>query len=477
MARRSKIIATIGPASENARTLKGMIEAGMDVARIGLAHGTVDEQIAKFQMVRAVAADLGRHVGIVVDLPGPKVRCMPFTDGGAELVEDTQVSLGVEETKSSSDHINVDYPNLLQDVQLGDSLSFGDGQVVVSIENREGERLKARVVHGGKLNGSPGLHVPSDRLRMSSPTDHDLELLDTFVEMGTDMVAVSFVRSAHDIRRLGVEPAPRGPMVIAKVETKAAVSNLEGIIEASGAVMVARGDLGSEMDIEELPHLQKYIIQECIALGRPAITATQMLESMVSAPTPTRAEASDIANAVFDGTSALMLSGETAIGRDPVNAVRTMARITARADEKFDYESWAEHIQAIRRGSRSDAAYLRVTDALTMAAARTATETDAEAIICLSRSGFTVRSVARFRPTVPLFGMTFDDRTANQLSLSWGTRPLIFNEQATPAATAEEAVVTAARVGVVRSGDTVVVVSGSSAETHATDTLRVLRVP
>ena len=477
MARRSKIIATIGPASENARTLKGMIEAGMDVARIGLAHGTVDEQIAKFQMARAVAADLGRHVGIVVDLPGPKVRCTPFTDGGAELVEDTQVSLGVEETKSSSDHINVDYPNLLQDVQLGDSLSFGDGQVVVSIENREGERLKARVVHGGKLNGSPGLHVPSDRLRMSSPTDHDLELLDTFVEMGTDMVAVSFVRSAHDIRRLGVEPAPRGPMVIAKVETKAAVSNLEGIIEASGAVMVARGDLGSEMDIEELPHLQKYIIQECIALGRPAITATQMLESMVSAPTPTRAEASDIANAVFDGTSALMLSGETAIGRDPVNAVRTMARITARADEKFDYESWAEHIQAIRRGSRSDAAYLRVTDALTMAAARTATETDAEAIICLSRSGFTVRSVARFRPTVPLFGMTFDDRTANQLSLSWGTRPLIFNEQATPAATAEEAVATAARVGVVRSGDTVVVVSGSSAETHATDTLRVLRVP
>ena len=166
---------------------------------------------------------------------------------------------------------------------------------------------------GGKLNGSPGLHVPSDRLRMSSPTDHDLELLDTFVEMGTDMVAVSFVRSAHDIRRLGVEPAPRGPMVIAKVETKAAVSNLEGIIEASGAVMVA-GDLGSKWTLGSylIYHL---IIQECIALGRPAITATQMLESMVSAPTPTRAEASDIANAVFDGTSALMLSGETAIGQ------------------------------------------------------------------------------------------------------------------------------------------------------------------
>ena len=241
--------------------------------------------------------------------------------------------------------------------------------------------------------------------------------------------------------------------------------------------MVARGDLGSEADIEELPHLQKHIIQECIALGRPAITATQMLESMVSAPTPTRAEASDIANAVFDGTSAVMLSGETAVGRDPINAVGTMATITARADEMFSYEAWAERIQALRRRSTSAASYLRVTDALTMAAARTATETDAAAIICLSRSGFTVRRVARFRPTVPLFGMTFDERTANQLSLSWGTRPLIFDEQSTPAGTAAEAVDTAARVGVVRSGDTVVVVSGSSAKTHATDTLRVLRVP
>ena len=477
MARRTKIIATIGPASEDEATLRGMIQAGMDVARIGVAHGTLDEQVAKFRLVRSVAADLGHYVGIVVDLPGPKIRCAPFASGGVELLEDTHLLLGVDGSESSQDLINVDYPDLINDVQLGDTLSFADGKVVLTIEDSEGDRLKARVLHGGKLDGRPGLHVPSDRLRLTSPTDEDLSMLDAFVELGTDMVAVSFVRSAHDIRRLGVEPAPRGPMVIAKIETKAAVQNLEGIIEASGAVMVARGDLGSEADIEELPHLQKHIIQECIALGRPAITATQMLESMVSAPTPTRAEASDIANAVFDGTSAVMLSGETAVGRDPVNAVRTMATITARADEKFSYEAWAERIQALRRRSKSAASYLRVTDALTMAAARTATETDAAAIICLSRSGFTVRRVARFRPTVPLFGMTFDERTANQLSLSWGTRPLIFDEQSTPAGTATEAVDTAARVGVVRSGDTVVVVSGSSAESHATDTLRVLRVP
>ena len=226
MARRTKIIATIGPASEDEATLRGMIEAGMDVARIGLAHGTLDEQVAKFQLVRKMSADLGKHVGIVVDLPGPKVRCAPFGEEGIELIEDTQVSIGVDGSNSSSDFISVDYPNLLQDVQLGDSLSFGDGQVVVAVEEHEGDRLKARVVHGGRLEGRPGLHVPSDRLRLSSPTDHDLTLLDTFVELGTDMVAVSFVRSAHDIRRLGVEPAPRGPMVIAKIETKAAVSNL-----------------------------------------------------------------------------------------------------------------------------------------------------------------------------------------------------------------------------------------------------------
>jgi len=476
MARRTKIIATIGPASEDASTLRAMMRAGMDVARIGLAHGSLDDQVEKYRRVRSVAKELNQHIGILVDLPGPKIRCGRFPEGGVDLAEDQVIKLGIGETVSSKEVVSVGYESLLADVQVGDNLAFGDGNVVV--EGRSGDFLEARVMHGGHLEGNPGIHIPSDRLRLTTPTDHDLKLLDVFVELDADMVAVSFVRSAHDIRRLGVEPTPRGPLIVAKIETRAAVENLEGIIEASGAVMVARGDLGSETEIEELPHLQKHIIQECVALGRPAITATQMLESMVTAPMPTRAEASDIANAVFDGTSAVMLSGETAIGRDPENAVATMARITERADEKFDYEAWAEHIQAIRRRSKNDAAYLRVTDALTMAAARTASETDAKAIICLSRSGNTVRSVARFRPKVPLFGMTFDDQTANQLTLSWGTRPIIFEERDTPAATAAEALSTAARVGAVRSGDTVIVVSGSRAtDSRATDTLNVLQVP
>ncbi len=477
MARRTKIIATIGPASESEDVIRQLVRAGMDVARIGLAHGPKDDQIEKFRRIRAVAADEGRHVGILVDLPGPKVRCAPFGPGGIELLQDDRIRLAPGHGASTGEVVEVGYETLLTDVHPGDRLSFGDGNVVVEVEERASDGVKARVVHGGHLQGSPGMHIPSDRLRITSPTDADLDLVDTFVELGTDMIAVSFVRSAHDIRRVGVEPAPRGPLLVAKVETRAAVDNLEGIIEAAGAVMVARGDLGAECDIEDLPHLQKHIIEECIALGRPAITATQMLESMVQSPIPTRAEASDIANAVFDGTSAVMLSGETAIGRDPVNAVATMARITERADERFDYTSWRQNIQAIRRRSGRDADEFGVTDAITMAAARAAAELNANAIVCLSSTGFTVRSVARFRPTMPLLGMTFDERTAQQLALSWGTQPLIFREQDTPAATAAEAVATATRVGAVRSGDTVVVVSGSRSGGHATDTLRIVTVP
>ena len=224
-------------------------------------------------------------------------------------------------------------------------------------------------------------------------------MLDAFVEEGVDMVAVSFVRSAHDVRRVGVEPHPRGPLVVAKIETRAAVENLDGIIEASGAVMVARGDLGAELPIEELPHLQKRIIQRCITLGRPAITATQMLESMVHAPSPTRAEASDIANAVFDGTSALMLSGETAIGHDPVNAVATMARIAAAGRRRVRLRRLGlDRVQKTRVDAAAERSTHVVTNGMTTAAWRAANETGAAAIICITRTGFTVRSIARFRP-------------------------------------------------------------------------------
>lgn len=476
--RRTKIVATIGPASDNPATIKAMIEAGMDVARLGLAHGSLSDAIARHRMITAIAADMNRTVGILIDLPGPKVRVGAFAAGGTTLATGSVVELVPGKPESSATSLGVDYERLLSDVHPGDGLALGDGNVRLRVVSVDGSSAKAEITHGGSVQGRPGLHIPSDRLAMATPTAEDLYKLDAFVEEGVDMVALSFVRSAHDVRRVGTEPHPRGPLIVAKIETRAAVDNLEGIIQASGAIMVARGDLGIEMGIEELPHIQKRIIRDCIALGRPVITATQMLESMITAPSPTRAEVSDVANAIFDGSSAVMLSGETAVGLDPINSVATMARISDRADTEFDYEGWARRLRNLRRdGDRSETS--GITDAMTGAAWRAASEMGASAIICISDSGFTVRSIARFRPSMPILGFSPDERTVRQLTLSWGTTPLSGTTIGDSLETTDNLVIAARDQGYVRSGDLVAVLAGAGGpiRAHATDMLRLVRVP
>jgi len=476
MARRTKIIATIGPASESEAMIKDLAEAGMDVARIGLAHGSLNQAIEKFRRVRRVEKELGRPIGVMVDLPGPKVRAGHMPGDGLVVNQGDAIYLAPGSDPSTADMINVDHEGLLTDLHVGDKVAFGDGIVMAEVLERKGDHLEARITHGGLLQGRPGVHIPSDRLRISSPTPDDLHMLDAFIEEGIDMVAVSFVRSAHDVRRVGVEPHPRGPLVIAKIETRAAVDNLDSIIEASGAVMIARGDLGAEMPIEELPHLQKRILQRCITLGRPAITATQMLESMVTAPSPTRAEASDIANAVFDGTSALMLSGESAIGHDPINAVATMARIAERADDEFDYDAWGARVHAIASTMQvhTDTA---VTNGMTNAAWRAAQETGAAAIICLTRSGFTVRSIARFRPTAKIIGFSTDPQTLRQLTLSWGATPRLLDVDYQADGVISRVVDQVREAGELRRGDLVAVLSGSREYPgQATDMLRLIPI-
>lgn len=477
MARRTKIIATVGPASDSAVVLRRMIDAGVDVFRIGLAHGSLSDAVERYRNIRTVASDAGRVVGILADLPGPKVRLGQFADGGADLVAGSVVTLHPGASSSSATDLGVDYLDLLVDLHPGDSLALGDGTVRLRVTSVDGDSAKAEVSYGGLVQGRPGLHIPSDRLGLATPTAEDLYKLDAFVEEGVDMVAISFVRSAHDIRRVGTEPHPRGPLIVAKIETRAAVENLEGIIEASGAIMVARGDLGIEMGIEELPHIQKHIIRECIALGRPVITATQMLESMITAATPTRAEVSDVANAIFDGSSAVMLSAETAVGADPVNVVETMARISERADAEFDYVGWAKRMRQIRSNRVDEEA--RVTDAMTGAAWRAASEMGASAIICISETGFTVRSIARFRPLMPILGFSPNPRTERQLTMSWGTTPLS-GPTADDSLDMMDGLVTAARdQGHVRSGEMVAVLAGANRGSRAktTDLLRLVRVP
>jgi len=476
MHRRTKIVATIGPSSEDEATLRAMSHAGMDVARIGLAHNTIDEGLERYHRIRSVAEEEGQRVGIFVDLPGPKVRAASFGEHGVDVPTGSSIELRIGSDVSTSSVIEVDYEGLTSDMQPGDRLTIGDGGAVLEITDKSGDKILADVVHGSRLQGRPGVHIPSDRLQIATPTPDDFLALDAFVEAGVDMVAISFVRSAHDIRRVGTEPHPRGPLVIAKIETRAAVENLPGIIEASGAVMVARGDLGNECSLEELPHLQKQIIRDCIAGGRPVITATQMLESMVTSPAPTRAEASDVANAVFDGSSALMLSGETAIGVDPVNVVRTMSRIARRADEEMDYGAWAERLAEMRM-TKSDSASASVTDAMTMAAWRAAAELDIKSVLCISGSGFTVRSMARFRPEAEILGFSTSEATVQQLTLSWGTTPMLMQAGGSNEEMVTEAIRLAKQGGHVRAGELVGVLAGSDSRARATNVLRLERVP
>ena len=475
MNRRTKIVATIGPASEDEATLRAMIRAGMDVARLGLAHNTIDEGLERFHRIRKVSEEEGRRVGILVDLPGPKVRAGNFGETGVDVSSGSSIELRVGEAESSADVIEVDYEFLMRDIQVGDRVTIGDGGAVLEVTDKKADKMLANVVAGSTLRGRPGVRIPSDRLQIPTPTPEDFVALDAFVDAGVDMIAVSFVRSAHDMRRVGTEPHPRGPLLVAKIETRAAVDNLPGIIEASGAVMVARGDLGNECSLEDLPHLQKDIIRQCIAGGRPVITATQMLESMVTSPAPTRAEASDVANAVFDGSSAVMLSGETAVGADPTNVVRTMSRIARRADEEMDYPAWARRLAEMRMTDRSEST--SVTDAMTMAAWRATQELDVQNVLCISGSGFTVRSMARFRPEANILGFSLNEATVQQLTLSWGTTPMLMGKGGTNEEMVAEAMRLAKSAGHIRPGELVGVLAGSDSRAHATNVLRIERVP
>jgi pyruvate kinase len=474
MPRRTKIVATIGPASDDPVTLLALMEAGMDVARLGLAHNTVDEVLERYRRIRQVAAESGHGVGILIDLPGPKIRLANFGDHPIELSNGHRLTIVPGREHSDDRVVGVDYEDLLSDIHPGDALPVGDGSLVMLVESIDGDEAKAVVTHGGPIQGRPGLHIPSDRLSMASPTPEDLRALDAFVEAGVDMVALSFVRSAHDIRRVGTEPHPRGPLLIAKIETRAAVENLHGIIEESGAIMIARGDLGSELGIEEIPHLQKRITRDCISGAKPVITATQMFESMISSPAPTRAEVSDVANAIFDGSSAVMLSAETAVGHDPVLAVATMARVAERADAEFDYDAWARRIRLLRTETLADGG-ARITDAMTAATWRAASEIGVAAILCISESGFTVRSIARFRPRMPIIGFSPRERTVRQLSLSWGTVPVRASGHVDNISTMDEMILAARDGGHVRSGDIVAVLAGTGG--RSTDMLRLATVP
>ena len=484
MERRTKIVATIGPASEDPSTLARMVAAGMNMARLSLAHGPVQETLDRIKRVRMAADQERETVGILADLPGPKVRAARFPENGVYLNESDTIELvptdDGEARAATSDwrRIAVDLPDLLHHLRAGDTVCLGDGGIRLTVEAVDGDHAVARILTGGRLRGRPGVALPAGRFAVRTPTPEDLRLLEIVCEADVDAVAISFVRGAADVERVRSAAGPDAPMLVAKIETQEAVDALEEIIPTSDGVMVARGDLGIRCSLEDVPHYQKRIIRMGVAFGRPVITATQMLESMVSAPVPTRAEVSDVANAVFDGTSALMLSGETAIGHDPVAAVLAMASIANRAESEFDYIRWGSNLGAQQVAETQAApAPIRITAALSAAAWRAATDARAVAIIACTNTGATARAISRFRPTMPIIAATPSERTARQLSVAWGITPLVVARQGTTDDIVWFAIKAAVDQGIVHTNDVVAVLVGSPLDPDpASDVLRLVRI-
>ena len=477
VARRTKIIATIGPACSDEETLAEMMRAGMDVARISLAHTPIETALDKHRRVRKVAAELGVVVATMIDLPGPMIRIGRTPRGGIVLKQGSTVTLVGGSEESSAERIYVDYSHLIDDCSVGDRISIGDGEeVVVMVDSVRADQVVTTVVSGGPLNGRAGVNIPFATNDLGAVTDDDRKVVDQFINEGVDIIALS-VKDGRELRDLGLEPHPRGPMLIAKIESADAVAELDGIIEEASAILVARGGLGMQTPLSELPHLQKRIIRNCIAGGLPVITAGQMLDSMVGVPTPTRAEATDVANAVFDGTSGVMLSAETAIGAYPAKSVAMMARIAETADDEFDHQEWAAQVAELRMAGHDDDDASMVTDAITIAAAQAAESVHVKAILCVSESGFTVRSMARFRPSALILGCSTNERTVRQLASSWGVVPLLLDtENPDYVERVRVAVNQAKREGYLAPGDLVGVVAGISRAARATDTFRLLRV-
>ncbi|HEX6235789.1 MAG TPA: pyruvate kinase [Acidimicrobiales bacterium] len=474
--RRTKIVASIGPASWDEPVLRKVIAAGADVVRINLSHGEPAAQLALVERVRRVSAEESRTVGVLVDLPGPKLRMAPFPDGGVDLVPGDVVELRCGAPASDRAVIGVDLGRL--GLSPGERVMGGDGAVVLEVvHGGDGARTaRAQVRRGGRLQGRPGLHLPDGVGGVAGPTDRDLVLAAAARDAGADAVAASFVHGAADVQRLIDALGPQRPQVVAKIETASAVAEADEILAIADAVMVARGDLGIRLPLEDVPHVQKRLVRAAIAAGRPVITATQMLESMITAAYPTRAEVSDVANAVFDGTDAVMLSAETAVGADPAEAVAVMAAVVERAEREADYPQWGAKLGKLRR-SRPLPVAARITDATSEGAWRAATNVGAAAIVCCTLTGDNARAMARFRPTVPVLAVSPSERTARALSLTWGVTAM----QGSSWRTTDEMVwfgtEEAVAAGIAGPGDVIVVIGGYPGDPDpAADVLRVVRL-
>jgi pyruvate kinase len=464
--RRAKIVCTIGPASNDRETIEALASAGMAVARFNASHGEVSNRRTTIERVQAVAGQ-GDPIATMLDLPGPEIRTAPI-ETPIELDADVSVEFAPGESASPS---RIGLTASIDSVQPGDEVLLDDGRIETVVRGVDGDVVTATVTSGGELGSRVGVNVPGVDLGLPMVTDADERELDLAAETGVDFVAASFVRTGADVYAVSaaLEARDADIPIVAKIERADAVRNLDEIVEAASAVMVARGDLGVECPLEDVPLIQKRTIRRCHRAGVPVITATEMLDSMVHARRPTRAEASDVANAVLDGTDAVMLSGETAVGDHPVRVVETMARIVA------DIEDSDEYAQA--REQQVPSAGDTRTDALARSARYLARDIGASAIVAASESGYTARKAAKYRPSIPIVAASPDDGVRRELTLSWGITPVAADyEDGSADAVIQRAVQAALDTGVAESGDTVVVLSGMMTRLEGLDATNVLKV-
>ncbi len=452
--RRTKIVCTLGPASASPATLRAMIRAGMDVARLNFSHGTHESHAALMALVRRVAAEEGQVIAILQDLQGPRIRVGEMAQDGMPLAAGSRFVLTTEEVVGTSEKATIRGAELSKDVKPGDRVLLDDGTLEMKVVRTTNAEVECTVLLGGVLKSHKGVNVPGRTLSVPSITDKDREDLAFGIEQGVDYVAMSFVRSAEDVRQLRRLMAERGAdiPIMAKIEKHEAIDRFGEILEASDAIMVARGDLGIEVAAEQVPLLQKMIIAKCGAAGKPVVTATQMLDSMIRNPRPTRAEVNDVANAILDGSDATMLSGETAAGAYPLEAVATMARIAETTDEALPYEELTRKTTAARMRS--------VTDAIGQGTCEMAYELGAKAIIASTESGYTARMIARHRPPARIIAATPSQPTLRQLALVWGVHPHLTPRYHNTDEMIRQVVEMAAREKQVVQGDLVVITAG-----------------
>ena len=452
--RKTKIVCTLGPSTDREGVLREMIQAGMNVARFNFSHGTHAEHKVRLDALKALREELDAPVAAMLDTKGPEVRLKDFAGGRVHLTAGQEFTLTTVQVEGDAHRCSITYGELPGDVKAGDTILLDDGLVRLTVLETSETEIRCRVENDGDMKNHKGVNVPGVRLNMPYMSQQDRDDLLFGAEQGFDYVAASFVRSAADVRELRhvLDKAGSRMRIIAKIENQEGVSNLPEILDAADGIMVARGDMGVEIDFAEIPLIQKNMIARCVACGKPVITATQMLDSMMENPRPTRAEITDVANAIYDGTSAIMLSGETAAGAYPVEALKTMSAIAERTENEPHYRD--ERFKDAAHGQIS------VSDATAHAACLTARDVNAAAIVTVSESGNTARLLSKYRPTQPIIACVMDEQVQRQLSLSWGITSLLMGPAKSTDELIEMSTALAQKNGYLHNGELAVVTAG-----------------